>query len=149
MAIFGIITFLSKGESDFDSLDNYKGLAFNHPVYATLLTIAMFSLAGMPLTAGFIAKLYIILAGANIKLWLLLIILIVNSIIGLFYYLRIIISFFDKSHLGKIPENEIVNLSPSFSLPGAFSLFLLLFFLIYLGIAPGHLLHLIETLTTI
>ena len=149
LAIFGIITFLSKGESDFDSLDNYKGLAFNHPVYATLLTIAMFSLAGMPLTAGFIAKLYIILAGANIKLWLLLIILIVNSIIGLFYYLRIIISFFDKSHLGKIPENEIVNLSPSFSLPGAFSLFLLLFFLIYLGIAPGHLLHLIETLTTI
>ena len=149
LAIFGIITFLSKGENDFDTLDNYKGLAFNHPFYAASLTIAMFSLAGIPLTAGFIAKLYIILAGANIKLWALLIILIINSLIGLFYYLRIVISFFDKSHLEKASENISIDLSPSFSLPGAFSVGLLLFFLIYLGVAPGHLLHVIENLIKI
>lgn len=146
---FGVITFLSKDENNTDILEDYRGLAFIHPVYAALLTIAMLSLAGIPLTAGFIAKFYLIAAGAKIKLWSLLIILIINSVIGLYYYLRIIILLFTKSPSENIIKNERDSFGPSFSVFGASLLALLLFFLVYLGINPGQFLIFIDRLINI
>ena len=101
----------------------------------------------MPLTAGFIAKFYVIVSGVNIKLWSLLIILIINSAIGLFYYLRIIISMYIKLSTENIDENDTATPAYSFSLLGTFSLFVLSFFLVYFGIAPGLLIQLIEKFT--
>jgi NADH-quinone oxidoreductase subunit N len=85
---FGVITILSGSERDFDNIDDYRGLAHRHPCVSSIMALAMLSLAGIPLTAGFIAKFYIIIAGASTRLWILLIILVINSVIGLFYYLR-------------------------------------------------------------
>jgi NADH-quinone oxidoreductase subunit N len=149
LTAFGVITFLSKEQRDLDAIEDYQGLVFTHPFHATLLTVALLSLTGIPLTAGFIAKFYLITAGANAKLWALLIILIINSVIGLFYYLRIIISLFAESSRENTTENGGMLLGPSFSWIGAFGLVTLLFFLIYLGIAPGPFVHLIQTLTNI
>ena len=149
LTAFGIITFLSKSETDPDTIENYRGLASTHPVYAASMTIAMLSLAGIPLTAGFIAKFYLITTGAGIKLWTLLIILIINSIIGLFYYLRIVICLYTGLPKDNIAENETAMFSPSFSLLGTFSLTLLVFFLIFLGIYPDSFLRLIQSLTNI
>jgi NADH-quinone oxidoreductase subunit N len=149
LAAFGVITFLSKGGTDFDAIEDYRGLAFTHPVYTVLLTIAMLSLAGIPLTAGFIAKFYIIAVGANIKLWSLLVILVINSVIGLFYYLRIVVSLYTKSMPDNILDNEEDVFGPSFSLPGVLSLSILLFLLIYIGINPGPLVNFIEKLMNI
>jgi NADH-quinone oxidoreductase subunit N len=149
LTAFGVITFLSKEQRDLDAVEDYKGLVFTHPFHAILLTFAMLSLTGIPLTAGFIAKFYLITAGANAKLWALLIILIINSVIGLFYYLRIIIFLYSESSIKNTTENEGKLMCPSFSWIGAFGLVILLFFLIYLGIAPGPLVHIIQTLTNI
>lgn len=146
---FGVITFLSKEQRDLDAIEDYQGLIFSHPFHAILLTVAMLSLTGIPLTAGFIAKFYIITAGANAKLWALLIILIINSVIGLFYYLRIIISLYSESSIKNTTENEGKVMCPSFSWIGTFGLVILLFFLIYLGIAPGSFVHIIQTLINI
>ena len=143
---FGIITILSKDENNTDILEDYRGLAFIHPIYAALLTIAMLSLAGIPLTAGFIAKFYLIAAGAKIKLWSLLIVLIVNSVIGLYYYLKVIILLFTKLPSENIFKNESDSFGPSFSVFGVSSLALLLFFLVYLGINPGQFLIFIDKL---
>jgi len=109
----------------------------------------MLSLTGISLTAGFIAKFYLITAGANAKLWALLIILIINSVIDLFYYLRIIIFLYSESSIKNTTENEGKLMCPSFSWIGAFGLVILLFFLIYLGIAPGPFVHIIQTLINI
>jgi len=149
LTAFGVITFLSKGQRDLDAIEDYQGLVFTHPFYAILLTVAMLSLTGIPLTAGFIAKFYLIMAGANAKLWTLLIILIINSVIGLFYYLRIIISLYSESSIKNTTENEVKLTCPSFSWIGAFALVILVFFLIYLGIAPGPFVHIIQTLINI
>ena len=149
LTAFGIISFLSKSETDLATLKDYEGLVFTHPFYAVLMTVAMLSLAGIPLTAGFFAKFYLITAGAGIKLWTLLIILIINSVIGLFYYLRIVVCLYTRPSAQSSIENKTAEYGPSFSLLGACSITVLLFFLIYLGIAPGPLLQIIQTLTNI
>jgi NADH-quinone oxidoreductase subunit N len=143
---FGIITLLSKDQSELDAIEDYRGLSHRHPFYAGALSIAMLSLAGIPLTAGFIAKFYIITAGANTKLWTLLIILIINSAIGLYYYLRIVIVLYMPSPQQNNIEDTVPLLKPSSSWIGAISITVLLFFLIYLGIFPGRLVYLLQTL---
>ena len=144
---FGVIGFLSKGDTDCDTIQDYQGLALRHPVYALLLTVAMLSLAGIPLTVGFIGKFYIITAGAGIKLWGLLIILVINSVIGLFYYLRVVISLYLVPTKRPGSQGKEQALCPSFSRVGFVSLLFLLFLLVYLGIYPGPLMSLIEQVT--
>ena len=79
-----------------DSIDDYRGLAFKQPYLAAGLTICVLSLAGIPVTAGFFSKFYlfqsIFLAGFD-YVWILLIALI-NTLIAVFYYLRIVKSIF-------------------------------------------------------
>ena len=79
------------GEDDTD-LDAYSGLFWRHPVQAATLSVAMLSLAGIPLTAGFIAKFYVIALSYDAQLWWLLGTLVVGSAIGIYYYLRVIFS---------------------------------------------------------
>ncbi|WP_168895709.1 NADH-quinone oxidoreductase subunit N [Enterobacteriaceae endosymbiont of Macroplea mutica] len=82
--------------NDQDCLYNYRGLFWYKPLYTFVLTIMLLSLAGLPITIGFIAKFYIILLGLYIKLWYLVIFLILGSVISLYYYLRIIITLYLK-----------------------------------------------------
>lgn len=146
LVAFGVIGCLSKEGTDLNSMEDYSGMAFRHPFYACLLTVSMLSLAGIPLTAGFIGKFLLITAGVNAKLWGLLIILIINSVIGLFYYLRIIISLYTKSLTKDGMSRKEPHGCPSFSWIGFSSLMVLLFFLIYLGLYPNPLIMLIQKL---
>jgi NADH-quinone oxidoreductase subunit N len=61
-------------------------------------------LAGIPVTAGFIGKFYAIAGGVSARLWPLVILLVLNSVIGVYYYLRLIVTMFDR---GALPEGEI------------------------------------------
>ena len=149
LTAFSIITFLSKGQTDLEQIDDYRGLAFSHPLFAVCLTAAMLSLAGIPLTAGFIAKFYIVAAGAKMKLWALLIILVINSVIGLFYYLRVTIALYSKPLSDEMPEKEGILLAYSFTWPGAVALAVLFLSLLVLGIWPGPVVQLILTLTNL
>jgi NADH-quinone oxidoreductase subunit N len=90
LGAFGVVTFLSKKNVMQKNFEDYKGLFWRKPVLATVFTAMLLSLAGIPLTAGFVGKFYIVAAGVDAHLWALLIILVINSVIGLFYYLRIV-----------------------------------------------------------
>ena len=73
-------------------LVHYRGLFWRQPVLASAFTVMLASLAGLPLTAGFIAKFYMISAGIQGRLWLLVWALILGSAIGAFYYLRVLMT---------------------------------------------------------
>ncbi len=90
LAAFGVMTVLSGEREDAEELDAYDGLLWRRPVLATVLVVAALSLAGIPLTVGFIAKFYVVNAGVAGAAWALVWALIVGSAIGVYYYLRIV-----------------------------------------------------------
>lgn len=96
---FGVVSVVSTPYSadDSDSLETYKGLFWRRPVLALCLTVTMLSLAGIPLTLGFIGKFYVITIGASAHLWWLVGAVVVGSAIGLYYYLKVAINLFHKT----------------------------------------------------
>ncbi len=94
---FGIISLLSVCDSEAENTEDLKGLFWKNPWIAIVLSLALLSLAGIPLTAGFIAKFYLVLAGIRSGLWLLVMSLVINSVISIYYYLRIIKIMFTES----------------------------------------------------
>lgn len=98
LAAFGVVTLMSQSadKRDADLLNDYRGLFWRRPYLASLFTLALFSLAGIPLTAGFIGKFYVITAavGAGYWGWMSLIFIVLGSSIGIYFYLRTIISLF-------------------------------------------------------
>jgi NADH-quinone oxidoreductase subunit N len=93
IAAFGAIAALSNAASpqDNDTIANLQGLFWVRPAIAGVLTLALLSLAGIPPAIGFIAKMYIFAAGIHTALWNLTGVMVASSIIGLFYYLNIIL----------------------------------------------------------
>ena len=94
LGCFGVITVLSSPGKEMESLDDYRGLSRRNPWLAGVFAVMVLSLAGLPLTAGFIGKFYLALAGVGAALWTLVIILVLTSTIGLYYYLRILAALF-------------------------------------------------------
>jgi len=90
LAAFGVVTVLSDADEDAEELTAYDGLFWRRPVLAAVLAAAALSLAGIPLTVGFIAKFYLVAAGVDGAAWTLVWALIVGSAIGIYYYLRIV-----------------------------------------------------------
>ncbi len=95
---FGVVTILSidDHDRDLDRMADYRGLFWRRPLLATIFSGMLLSLAGIPLTAGFIGKFYIFVAGVHTHLWLLVSTVILGSAIGLFYYLRIIFNMTER-----------------------------------------------------
>ncbi|MGB8491851.1 MAG: NADH-quinone oxidoreductase subunit N [Bacteroidales bacterium] len=133
---FGIIAVLSTGNGEPEDITDYRGLFWKKPWVAAVLTLSFLSLAGIPVTAGFIGKFYIILEGINTGLILLVFSLIINSVIGLYYYLRVITSLFS-------PVVEGVNL-PAITVTGGITLAIITAGILLLGIYPGWLFDAIE-----
>tara|TARA_B100001123_G_scaffold406148_1_gene497131 strand:+ start:136 stop:1587 length:1452 start_codon:yes stop_codon:yes gene_type:complete len=80
-----------------ENIDDLAGLARNHPLMAAAMGIFMFSMAGIPPLAGFFGKLYIFLAAVNEGLYILAIVGVLTSVVGAYYYLRIVkIMYFDE-----------------------------------------------------
>ena len=91
LAAFAVVSELSSAAAgERDSIDEYAGLFWRRPVLAAVLTAALLSLAGIPLTAGFIAKFYLFAAGVEGALWGLLWALILGSALSIYYYLKIV-----------------------------------------------------------
>lgn len=92
LAAFALLAMLGAGPGGREpsQLQDIGGLFWQHPGQALLMTVAMLSLAGIPLTAGFLAKFYIIGAASGGGHWLLLGSLVLGSAIGIYYYLRVI-----------------------------------------------------------
>jgi NADH-quinone oxidoreductase subunit N len=137
LGAFGVVTVLSDKDRDADSMDDYKGLAWRRPWLAGVFTAMLLSLAGIPLTAGFVGKFYVVAAGMGSALWLLVIVLVINSAIGLFYYLRIIGAVYAR------PEEETAA-RPALSRSGRAVLAGLTIALIWLGVYPGTVIEIIK-----
>jgi NADH-quinone oxidoreductase subunit N len=144
LGAFGVITVLSGKQRDIEMLDDYRGLAFRHPYLAGIFTGFLFSLAGIPLTAGFIGKFYIFSANVDARLWLLLIVLIISSVIGLFYYLRIIVALYKPAD----EQQVIQGAAPSMSFAGGIVLGLLTVFLLWAGVYPSPFINLVKVMVS-
>lgn len=92
---FSVINAVEKTTGS-DSIDSFNGLAKTNPALSFFLTISMLSLAGIPLTGGFFAKFYVLSAGFEAGFIWLIIIAIVNAIIGIYYYFKVVIAVFFK-----------------------------------------------------
>jgi NADH-quinone oxidoreductase subunit N len=98
LGTFAFIIAMRRNDTQVESIDDLAGISSTNPVMATVLTILLFSLAGIPPLAGFWAKWYVFLAAINAGLYPLAVIGVVTSVVAAFYYLRIIkIMWFDES----------------------------------------------------
>lgn len=98
LASFGMIIIMSRKGFEADKLDDYKGLNQRNPWFAFMMMFIMFSMAGVPPFVGFWAKLSVLKAVVSADLLWLAAVAVVFSIIGAFYYLRIIkVMYFDKA----------------------------------------------------
>lgn len=136
LGAFGVVSVLSPGERDADGLEDYRGLARRRPWLAAVFTLMLLSLAGMPLTAGFIGKFYLVAAGVDQGLWAAVLSLVVSSVIGLFFYLRIILTFNEPS-TAAVPSQRLPVL-------GSGVLVVLTLLLLWLGAYPGPAIELIR-----
>jgi NADH-quinone oxidoreductase subunit N len=96
LGVFGIVTVVSTEARDADTPEDYRGLFWSHPWLAGTFMVMLLSLAGIPLTAGFVGKFYAIAAGVDARLWLLVILLVLNSAISIYYYLRLILTMVEE-----------------------------------------------------
>jgi NADH-quinone oxidoreductase subunit N len=94
LGAFGALLMVSDERREAETFDDIRGLFWRRPVLASVFTAMVLSLAGIPLTAGFLGKFYVLTAGASEAAWTLIIVLIVSSTIGLVYYLRVIVAMF-------------------------------------------------------
>jgi NADH-quinone oxidoreductase subunit N len=96
LGAFGMLLYLSRAGFECENLDDVKGLNRTHPWSAFIMLILMFSLAGIPPTAGFYAKLAVLSAAVNAgQIWL-AVAAVILSLIGAFYYLRVVkLMYFD------------------------------------------------------
>jgi NADH-quinone oxidoreductase subunit N len=94
---FGMIMLLSREGFEAENLDDFKGLNRRNPWYALMMLLLMFSMAGVPPTAGFFAKLSVFQAALEAGFVWLVVAAVLFSLIGAFYYLRIVkLMYFDE-----------------------------------------------------
>jgi NADH-quinone oxidoreductase subunit N len=136
---FGIISLISPEGRERMSLEDFRGLFWQRPRLAIIFTILLLSLAGIPVTAGFVGKFYLVLAGVAAAHWVLVVVLAIASLIGIYYYFRIMAVMYAR-------RDTPAASTPTVSLSGATLLGLLAAATIYLGVYPDQLLLLIRRL---
>jgi NADH-quinone oxidoreductase subunit N len=136
LGAFGVMTMLSGPRREAASLDSYRGLFWRKPLLAAAFTTMLLSLAGIPLTAGFLGKFYVLTAGAAGSRWVLLFTLIVSSTIGLFYYLRIVVVMYaQQADADTIRDAHLLPVP----VPAALALAALTGLVFLLGVYPAFL----------
>jgi NADH-quinone oxidoreductase subunit N len=90
LAAFTVVSTVAGEDTAKQDISAFEGLFWHRPLEASALTVAMLSLAGIPLTAGFMAKFFVITVGIQSGLWGLLAALVIGSAVAIYYYLRVI-----------------------------------------------------------
>ena len=93
LGAFGVVTAISNATGK-ENMDDYNGLYHTNPKLSLIMTLALFSLAGIPPVAGFFGKFFLFTAAAEKGFYLLVLIAVLNTIISLFYYLLIVKAMF-------------------------------------------------------
>jgi NADH-quinone oxidoreductase subunit N len=115
------------------TLEDYAGLGAKSPFLAATLTFFLMSLIGIPITGGFFAKFYVLNSALKSGLVGLAIILVLNSAVGAYYYLRIIVMMYMRE-----PQGDVAVTKPS---PAAIlAMTICVLATLYLGVFPGQVL---------
>ncbi len=126
LGTFACVLAMRRGGEMTEDIDDLAGLAQNNLWLATILAILMFSLAGIPPLAGFFAKFYVFAAAVKEGLWPLAIIGVLASVVGAYYYVRIVkIMFFDA------PREPFAAVQPKAGFVMALASLLVLFYVVY------------------
>ncbi|AKC60633.1 NADH-quinone oxidoreductase subunit NuoN [Blochmannia endosymbiont of Camponotus (Colobopsis) obliquus] len=144
LGIFGILSLISTFSKNRErsELFLYRGLFWDHPFLSVVFTVMILSLAGIPITLGFISKFYVIILGVHSELWWFIGSVLLSSVIGLVYYLRIIrtlYSFSSKRILCNIPWNWGIT-------PLGMIILISFVLILFLGIYPQPLINLTQLL---
>src|SRR5271157_5634542 len=136
---FTIISDLGGRGERYLNVDDFAGLGTRQPFAAAALSLFLFSFLGLPITAGFFGKLYIFTAAIQSKLIWLAVLMAINSIIGAYYYLRIVVVMYMHDHKGPVPADAPTSLSPTVAMVVIVTVLATL----YLGLAPNHILGIV------
>lgn len=140
LGALGVASVISSSEKEYDVIFDYRGLFWRAPWLAAIFTAMLLSLAGIPLTVGFIGKFYLFFAAVEAGLWTLLAVMIIGSGIGLYYYLRIVYRMLKPAKdFSSFREAGIESLSTYVVLVVLFIL------LLVLGVYPAPLIAVIES----
>jgi NADH-quinone oxidoreductase subunit N len=121
------------------TFDDFAGLGTRQPFAAAGLSLFLLSLLGLPITAGFFGKLYIFTAAIKSNLLWLAILMALNSVIGAYYYLRLIVVMYMREYKGRVPSDASQGLSPTAAMVVAVAAIITL----YLGLAPNQILGIV------
>ena len=131
---FAVISHFGNAGERYVTLEDYAGLGRRSPLLAATLTIFLLSLIGIPITGGFFAKFYVFSAALQANLVGLVIIGVLNSAVGAYYYLRIIVMMYMREPRGEVPVTPIpLGLGTALAISALAT--------IYLGILPGRVLE--------
>ena len=131
---FAVISHFGNAGERYVTLEDYSGLGRRSPLLAATLTIFLLSLIGIPITGGFFAKFYVFSAALQANLVGLVIIGVLNSAVGAYYYLRIIVVMYMRE-----PQQEVPVARIPLGLGAALAISLVA--TIYLGVLPGRVLE--------
>ena len=144
LGAFGVVAELSGPETDADEIDDYRGLAARRPLLAATFALVLFSLAGIPLTVGFIGKFLVVATGANSRLWWLLVVLVASSTVGLYYYTRIVVAMYVQKPQDAPTTSRLLRVGAVVgSRTGGSVLVVVAGLVLFLGIYPAPLLRLL------
>lgn len=130
LGAFGTVGLLSAENKDLDELDNFRGYGYSHPLIAGLLAVSLFSLAGLPPTAGFLGKYLLFQAALEGGFITLSVIGILTVIISIYFYLKVIVVLY-------MPAEQSAIEPPAAGFFGTFVCGLVLVLIFWLGIYPA------------
>jgi NADH-quinone oxidoreductase subunit N len=134
LGAFAVVSQFANAGERYVTLEDYEGLGRSSPLLAATLTIFLLSLIGIPMTGGFFAKFYVFSAAVKANLIWLTIIGVLNSGVGAYYYLRIIVMMYMRESRKEVPVNPV-------PLALRVALAVCLAATLYLGIFPGRVLQ--------
>jgi NADH-quinone oxidoreductase subunit N len=131
---FAVVSHFANAGEQYVTLEDYEGLGRSSPLLAAVLTIFLLSLIGIPVTGGFFAKFYVFSAALRANLIWLTLIGLVNSGVGAYYYLRLIVVMYMREPRKQVPVRPV-----PFGLGTALAVSV--FATLYLGIFPNRVLQ--------
>jgi NADH-quinone oxidoreductase subunit N len=134
LGTFGLILIRTRKGFEAETLDDLKGMSRRHPWFALLMLVMMFSMAGIPPTVGFYAKLSVLQAVVKSGMTWLAVLAVVFSLIGAFYYLRVVKLMYFDAPAGEEPLEASMGLRSVLSLNGLV--------VVLLGLFPAALMNL-------
>ncbi|MGA3090766.1 MAG: NADH-quinone oxidoreductase subunit N [Terriglobales bacterium] len=131
---FAIVSHFANAGEKYVTLEDYAGLGKRSPVLAATFTFFLMSLIGIPITGGFFAKFYVLSAVLKSNVVGLTLVMVLNSALGAYYYLRIIVMMYMREPRSEVPVTPV-------PLAAALAIALCCGLTLYLGVLPGPVLN--------